>query len=126
MRLIDVLIRRELVWGRGVIQHHTLLRADDEVEHRLREFRWRHDRLSEEHLDRIATGGGYRLDSQFVAARQDQEAAVSAGVFERNHHECLDQLLEHDLAKHRLRRFDHCGEVQVLDGRPDRSRGTRW
>ena len=102
MRLANILIRRELVWGRGVIQHHTLLRADDEVEHRLREFRWRHDCLSEEHLDRIATGGGFRLDPLLNTSRKNQQTSLSTRVLNRCPHERVDQFLQDDLARDRL------------------------
>ena len=74
-------------------------------------------------LDRVADACGFRFDPQFVAARNDQQASVAAGVLERNHHERVDQFLQVDFAGHRLRHFHDGGELQLLDRRPDRSVG---
>jgi hypothetical protein len=69
--------------------------------------------------DSVAADGGFRLDAQFGASRDDQKAPFSACVLKRNHHECIDQFLEVDLTSDRLRYFDDSGEVQVFDRRPN-------
>jgi hypothetical protein len=43
------------------------------------------------------------FDPQVVAARKDQKAAVSASMLDRDGHQGLDQPVEQELARHRLR-----------------------
>ena len=100
--LTDVHIRRELVWGRGVIQHHTLLRAEDVVEDGLRYLRGRCSRLSETDLDPVTGSCGFRCDSQRVTSRKDQEPSLGAGMLDRDQHERIDQFFENNLTGYRL------------------------
>jgi hypothetical protein len=45
-----------------------------------------------------AVARAFRLDPQFVASRQDQEAALGPSVFDREHPKRVDQFLEDDRA----------------------------
>src|ERR1700733_1864849 len=44
-------------------------------------------------------------------------------MLDRNPHEPLDELVEDDLARHRLRGFEHRPDIQLLDGRANGSGG---
>ena len=76
-------------------------------------------------LDRVADACGFRFDPELVAARNNQQTSIAAGVLERDHHERVDQLLQIDFARHRLRHLHYGGEFQLLDRCPDRSVGLR-
>ena len=55
------------------------------------------------------------FDPQVVAARKDQKAAVSASMLDRDGHQGLDQPVEQEFARHRLRHADYGREVEVLE-----------
>ena len=76
--------------------------------------------------DRVAAGRGFRRDPRLRPSRKDQQSALGASVLDRGAHERVDQLLQHDLARHGLRHFDHRREVQMLDRRADRARRPRY
>ncbi len=61
-----------------------------------------HGRLSQRDLNPAATGRRLRLDPRLVAAEQDEQAARGARMLDRNPHERLDELGEHDLARYCL------------------------
>src|SRR6267142_1756430 len=61
----------------------------------------------------------FRLDRKLATARQDEQPAVCAGMLDGGAQQRVDQLLEHDLARSRLRDLEDRREVQMLDGRPD-------
>ena len=75
-------------------------------------------------IDRVAAGRGFRLDPQFILPRQNQQPSFGAGVLDRRAHERVDQLVQDDLARHRLRDFDDRREIEMFDRRPDRARRT--
>ena len=57
----DVFVRRERLFPGGVIRNHRLLGPDDILQYRQREFRGRHERLSEVDLNRLEAGRRFRL-----------------------------------------------------------------
>src|SRR3982074_5119 len=70
-------------------------------------------------LDPVAAGPGFRSDSKFLPMWQDQEAALGSSVFDGNHHERFDQLLQHNLPSNSLRRLHYRPQVQLLNRRAD-------
>ena len=108
--------------GRGIVEQHAVLRADDIMDDRLGQRRRGHGLFCQTHDDGVATGRGFRRDAQLVAARQEQQPPLSTGVLDRRAHERVEQFLQDDLARHGLRDFEHGREVQVFDRRPDRAR----
>src|SRR5579863_10406849 len=56
-----------------------------------------------------------------VASHEDEQAALRAGVFERDRHQDFDEPVEKDLAGYGLRGFGHRPDVQLLEGRVDRA-----
>ena len=57
----NIFIRRERLFPGGVIGNHRLLGSDDVLQYRQREFRGRHERLSEVDLNRFEAGRSFRL-----------------------------------------------------------------
>src|SRR6202034_3886596 len=74
-------------------------------------------------LNLAATGCRFRRDLWRVARKQDEQAALGAGVLDRDPREPLDELVENDLARHRLRSLDHRPDIQLLDRRAHGSGG---
>src|SRR5262247_2683285 len=60
-----------------------------------------------------------------LVTRADQEASVSASVFDRGTHEPVDELFEHYLAGECLRDLDHGSDIEPFDGYFDRAHWTR-
>ena len=123
--LAEVLIRRERVRGRGVIQDHALSRPDHGVEEGFGQLGRCHRFLSERDLDRLPVGPGLRFDPRRVAPEEDEQAALGAGLFERERHQGLDEPVEDDLTGDGLRGLDHRADVQVLDGGAEQGGGRR-
>src|SRR3979411_1358415 len=44
---------------------------------------------------------------------------LGARMLDRDPHKPLDELVEDDLARHRLRSLDHRSDIELLDGRVD-------
>src|ERR1700704_3765065 len=103
----------------GIIEDHLALSADNLIKDQQGQFRRRHRRFDKTDPDAIATARRSRLDPVSAVARKEQEAAVGPGMLDGNHHQRLDQLLEHDLAGHGLRHLDDRGEIELFDRRLD-------
>src|SRR5262249_44955003 len=56
--------------------------------------------------------------------RNDQEPSLGAGVPEGRSQEPVDEFFENHLARKRLRGFNHCREIEMLDRRFDRTHRT--
>src|SRR5450755_76907 len=102
-----------------IIEDHLALSADDFLKDPQGQFRRRHRRFEKTDPYAIATAPRFRLDLVLAAVRKNQEAAVGPGMLDGNHHQRLDQLLDHDLAGHGLRHADDGHEVEVLERRLD-------
>src|SRR5246500_4317778 len=63
--------------------------------------------------DSLATGCAFRLYPQLNTSRKNQQAALSTRVLNRSAHQPVDQFLQDDLARYRLRHFDHRREIKV-------------
>jgi hypothetical protein len=61
--------------------------------------------------DRLLVGSGRRLDMRRIALHEDEQAALGAGMFERDRHQGFDQSIENDLCGNSLRGFDHRSDV---------------
>src|SRR5215469_12441972 len=107
----EVFVLTELVDHHGVIQQHRLLRSEHILQHVFGKLGRCHRRLSQTDLDSVLGDDGFSPDSQPFASAEDQQAAVTAGVFEYDDHQSPDQSLEAALAGHRLRRLDHRSKV---------------
>src|SRR6266699_4810278 len=112
-----VFISGKRVTPARVIQDHLALSADDLLKDPHGQLRRRHRRSEKTDPDAIATARRSRLDPVSAAARKNQEAAVGPGMLDGNHHQRLDQLLEHDFAGHSLRHLDNRGEIELLSAR---------
>ncbi|MNT39831.1 hypothetical protein D3C72_1761100 [compost metagenome] len=73
----------------------------------------------------MAAGGRFGRNALPGAVVQDQQTPLRAGLLDRGTHQRVDQLVQEDFARHRLRDRDHRGEVQVFDRCADRPRRSR-
>ncbi len=73
------------------------------------------------HDDRVAAVVASAAIRGSGRLRQDQQAALGAGLLDRGAHERVDQLFQDDLARDRLRHLDHGREVEMFDRRADRA-----
>ena len=88
----------------------------DVLKHRTRQIRGRDARLPQDDVHVIAAGCGLRLDAIVISVRKNQQTSFGAGVLDSRAHECVDQLLQDDLARHRFGDLDHGRQIEVLDG----------
>src|SRR5215470_8943606 len=111
----DVHIPRERVLGQGVIQKHDSLRPDHGVQKGLGQVRRCRYLLSQRDLDRLPVGYSLRFDLRRVATKQNEQAALGAGMLERERHQGFDQALQNDLTGDGLRGRDHRADIELLD-----------
>src|SRR5271157_5123904 len=64
-----------------------------------------------------AAGPGFCLNLGLIVANSNQHASLRPGMFDRNPHQGLDELIEDDLAKHSLRSLDYRPDIQLHDRR---------
>src|ERR1700722_767616 len=83
-------------------------------------------RLSQTHDNRLATGGGFRLNPLLNTSREKQQPSLSPRVLNRCTHERIDQFLQDNLAGHCLRDFDNGSQIQVFDRGPNGARRTGY
>ena len=76
-----------------------------------------------QNIDQAATGRRFRRDPWLVARKQNEHATLGTGMLDRDPHEPLDELVEDDLARHRLRGLEHGPDIQLFDGRTNGSGG---
>src|SRR5271154_3568322 len=79
--------------------------------------------LSDGDHDRLLVGCRLRLDMRRIALHEDEQAALGAGMFERDRHQGFDQPVEKDLAGYSLRGLDDRLSVQLFGRRADRGCG---
>src|SRR6202166_5162762 len=79
--------------------------------------------VAQRDLNLAKAGRRSRRDSWLVAREQDEQAALGAGMFDRDPQERLDELAEFDLTRHRLRRLEHRPDIQLLNWRANGSGG---
>src|SRR3984893_8756043 len=86
-----------------------------------------HQCFSQTHGDSVAAGGRFRLNPLFNTSGKNQQTALSTRVLNRYTHECVDQFLQHDLARDCLGDFDNGSQIQLFDRCPDRAgRAGYW
>src|SRR5271165_2144625 len=68
-------------------------------------------------------GPGFYLNLWLIVANSNQHAPLRPGMFDRNPHQGLDELIGDDLAKHSLRGLDYRPDIQLHDRRADRGDG---
>jgi len=106
------------------MQQHAFLGAQDVAEDGLRQVGCGDARLSQmnlhPHLHIAAARRGFRFDSIVIPVRKNQHASFSAGMLDGRAHQRVDQLLQHDLARHRFGDLHHGRQVEAFDGRLDR------
>ena len=68
----------------------------------------------------IAAGCRLRLNAIVISSRKNQETSFGARVLDGRAHQRVDQLLQHDLTRHRFGHLDHGRQIEVLDGCLDR------
>ena len=105
----------------GVADDHAFACADDIAQEGVGAREPGDRRLAQHDLDPIAGGVTLRPNEIVFARRQDQEAAIRAGILQRDRHQPLDQLGQFDLAGQRLRGFDDARDIELLD----RAKGRR-
>src|SRR5258708_27294679 len=123
MSTMNVLVRRKEVSDRGIIQSHTFPSSDHVAKNGLWEFGKGRPILPKHHLDSTVARGSGSRDPVLMGVGKEQKTSLGTRVLHRDHHERLDELPEVHLAGHRLQCLDHRYEIQLLDQRPDRSRG---
>ncbi len=64
-------------------------------------------RLAQRDLNLATAGRRFRHNSWRVVRKQDQQATLSAGMFDRDPQQRLDEFAENDLDGHRLRGLEH-------------------
>jgi hypothetical protein len=72
----------------------------------------------------LSFGGGFRLYLQLIISPTYQQAALGARLLYGSAHELVDELFQSNLARDSLRHLDHGREVEVFDGRRNRTRYT--
>src|SRR4051794_812132 len=100
--LDDVRVLGERVWPPGVIDDHALAGSHHGLKQSLGKTQRRLRLRSQHHLDRIRAGCSLRLDLQLVVAEKSKYPASGTGMFERDGHQRLDQVVEDDLARNGL------------------------
>src|SRR5882757_5645656 len=83
----------------------------------------RHGRLTQRDLNLAAAGRRFRRDPWLVVREQDEQAALGAGMLDRDPQQRLDELTEDDLTGHRLRGLEHRPDIQPVDRRANGSGG---
>ena len=111
MPLANVVIARETTLGESITHDDTLLRPDDILEDRSRKIRSGHLPIEQTYRDRVAGRGGFCLNSLFIAPRTNQQSPLCPRVLDREHHQCLDQLLRNNLAGYCQRYLDHRSKI---------------
>ena len=125
MVLANVVIGREWVLARGVMQQHAFLGSQNIAEDGLRQIRCGDVRLPEMDLHLVTAGRGFRFDPVFIPLRKNQHTSFGAGVLDGRAHERVDQLLQDNLTRQRLGHLDHGCQIEVLDGCLYRGVGLR-
>ena len=78
-------------------------------------------------IDAAAAGRCLRLDLRLVVVQEDEQAPLGPRVLNRGAHERVNQFLQDDLARHRLRDFDNDRQIELFDPCPDGARQSgRW
>jgi hypothetical protein len=70
-----------------------------------------HGLLPDGDHDRLLIGCGRCLDIRRIALHENEQAALGAGMFERDRHHGFDQPLENNLCGNSLRGFHHRPDV---------------
>jgi hypothetical protein len=125
VQLRDVAICRERMPGQSIVKNHTFVGARNIPNDRLCHSSLRYGYFLEAHHKGVFASRSFCLDSLILVSHKDQQTALSTGVLNRFAHNCVDQSLQDDFTRHRLRDFDDGGEIQVLDRRANRARRTR-
>ncbi len=111
------MISRELIMNRCVIQNDTFQRSHDVLDDRNRKLGGCHVRPMDTNLDLVATSSCFGFDPLCVAFQKNQETPIRARMLDSDPHEDLDQLINTDLARERLRGYDHRSDLAgMLDG----------
>ena len=118
LALPDVGIRGKRRFGRGIVEDHGLPRAQDRLEDRLRQRRRGHGLVAQVVRRSHRHPSWLPPRSAAQAVRNNQQTTLGTGLLDRGAHERVEQLFQDDLARYRLRHFDHGREVQVFDRRP--------
>src|SRR5262249_21645300 len=120
---LHVRVCREQGRRRGFVQNHALPRPDHVMEHGFGKLRGRHGYLSKRDLNSFGAGRGLRLYLRLIAAEKDEQTPIGACMLDRNHHQGLHEVPQHDLAGYGLRSLDHRPEVELPKGRANRGGG---
>src|ERR1700733_209390 len=99
------------------------MRADDIADEGYGTHRPGERLFTQRDFDLIAGGVRLCVDQIVVFSRQYQHATIRAGVLERDRHQPLDQLRQHDLAGHGLGGFDDARDVELMDRGANARRG---
>ncbi len=94
----DILIRGKRIVRQGIVQNHPFPRAGDITDDRLRKLNRGIGCFAQTNNHGAAAGVRFRLDRQFVTARQHEQPTFRAGVLDGRAQQCLDELLQHNLA----------------------------
>src|SRR5260370_3480476 len=78
----------------------------------------------ERDLNLAAADRRFRRDPWLGAWKQDEQATLGAGMFDRDPQKRLDELIKDDLAGHGLRGFDDARYIELLDWRANGCRET--
>src|SRR6516164_9740046 len=72
----------------------------------------------------VAIASGFGLDSLLRPSAKNQETSLSPGLLQGCPHERVDQFVQDNLTRGRLRNLDNRSEVKMFDRCRDRSRRT--
>src|SRR6185369_16577193 len=125
LMLANVLIGREWVLARDIVQQHALLGTQDVAKYGLGQICRGDVRLSQMDFHLAAAGRGCSFDPKLIALWKDQQTSFGAGMLDGRTHEGVDQLLQDDLARERFGHLHDGGQVEMLDGCLYRGAGFR-
>src|SRR6516165_8959787 len=74
--------------------------------------------------DLVAIASGFGLDSVLNPSSKNQETSLSTRLLQGCPHERIDQFVQDNLTRGRLRNLDNCSEVKMFDRCRDPSRRT--
>jgi hypothetical protein len=75
------------------------------------------------HANRLLLHARFGRENQALVAGEQQLAGLRTGIFEQDVHQCVDQVLQHNLARDGLRGLGDRQQIQ-LRAIVGRSRGT--
>lgn len=113
--IVEVTVRTELVVARRVVQDDVLGGPDYIVENRYRQAVRFNRQILQADVDHVSRSDRLRLDTHGGFTADNQETALSAHLRDGGAHDRVDEIVEDDLTRNRLRYLDDRPEIEMLD-----------